>query len=103
MTKAARTILKIWLGLCALLALTTAVAFVPLGAANFPIALAIAVAKAALVLWFFMELRGSGGLTRLFAAAGFFWLAILIVMTWADYAYRNDAPAPVEASAPVVR
>lgn len=102
MTKAGRTILKVWLGLAALLALTTAIAFVPLGAANFPVALAIAIAKAGLVLWFFMELRGSGGLTRLFAAAGVFWLLILIVMTWADYAYRNDSPAPVESTAPIV-
>jgi cytochrome c oxidase subunit 4 len=102
MSRAGWTVLKVWLGLCALLALTTGLAFVPLGSANLAIALTIAVAKAVLVLWFFMELKGSAGLTRAAAAAGFFWLLILIVLTWADYAYRVDVRAPVTESSPAV-
>jgi cytochrome c oxidase subunit 4 len=101
-SEATKRILKVWVSLCALLALTTGVAFVPLGSANLAIALAIAVAKATLVLWFFMELKGSTGLTRAFAAAGFFWLVIMIVLTWTDYRYRDDVHVPVTISSPNV-
>jgi cytochrome c oxidase subunit 4 len=100
MSRAARMVLKVWIALCALLALTTAMAFVPLGSANLPIALAIAIAKAGLVLWFFMELKGSAGLVRAFAAAGFFWLLILLALTWADYSQRSDVRVPVTTSSP---
>lgn len=100
MTQAAKLILKVWLGLFALLALTTAMAFVQLGSANIVIALSIAIAKAALVLWFFMELKGSAGLTRAFALAGFFWLLILIVLTWTDYSQRRDTMISVTISSP---
>jgi cytochrome c oxidase subunit 4 len=99
-TEATKLVLKVWLALCALLTLTTAMALVPLGSANLGIALAIAIAKVLLVLWFFMELRGSAGLTRAFAAAGFFWLLILIALTAADYFNRDDVPVPVEANSP---
>ncbi|MGN6155720.1 MAG: cytochrome C oxidase subunit IV family protein [Sphingomicrobium sp.] len=102
MSGAAKLVLKVWLGLCVLLALTTTTAFVQLGSANLAIALAIAVAKAVLVLWFFMELRGSAGLTRAFAAAGFFWLLILVTLTWADYSQRQDVKVPVAVSSPRV-
>jgi cytochrome c oxidase subunit 4 len=100
MSRAAWTILRAWAGLCVLLALTTGVGFVQLGSANLAIALSIATAKAVLVLWFFMELRSSSGLTRAFAVAGFFWLMILIALTWTDFAYRRDVAAPVEISSP---
>ncbi len=100
MSRAAKLILKVWLGLFALLALTTAMAFVQLGSANLAIALATAIAKAALVLWFFMELKGSAGLVRAFALAGFLWLLILIVLTWTDYSQRRDVKVPVTISSP---
>jgi cytochrome c oxidase subunit IV len=97
-SRAAKTVLRVWLALFALLALTTTIAFLPLGSFNLPIALGIAVAKALLVLWFFMELKGSAGLTRAFAAAAFFWLLILIVLTWADYSHRADVHVPLDAN-----
>lgn len=90
------TIWRCWAALLLLLAATTASAFAPLGSANIAISLAIAVAKALIVLFFFMELRGSPPLVRTFAAAGFFWLIILIVLTGADYWYRADARAPID-------
>ena len=34
----------------------------------------------------------------LFAAAGFFWLLIMIVLTGADYWHRTDALAPIDRS-----
>jgi len=92
----AGTVLRCWLALMLFLAATTASAFVPLGSFNLPVSLAIAVAKALIVLLFFMELRASRPLVRSFAAAGFFWLLIMIVLTGADYWHRNDTRAPID-------
>lgn len=97
MRRETKMVLRVWLGLTLLLALTTTMAFVPLGSANLFIALGIALAKALLVLLFFMELRTSAGLVRAFAAAGFFWLMILFALTLSDYSHRVDIPAPIDA------
>ena len=90
------TIWRCWLALMLLLAATTASAFVPLGSANIVVSLGIAIGKALIVLLFFMELRASRGLVRAFAAAGFFWLLIMIVLAGADYWHRTDARAPLD-------
>ena len=66
-----RAVLRCWAALMGLLALTTGLAFVPLGAAQLGVSLAIAMSKALLVLLLFMELKGSSGLVRVFAATGF--------------------------------
>jgi cytochrome c oxidase subunit 4 len=79
-----------------LLALTTALAFVPLGSANLFISLGIAAAKALLVLIVFMELKAGSSLIRAAAAAGFFWLAIMIALTTADYTHRTDVRVPLD-------
>ena len=79
-----------WAALLALLALTTGLAFLPLGRWNLPIALGIGATKALIVVIFFMELRRSSGLVRVFAAAGFLWLLILLGLTGADYATRHE-------------
>ena len=90
------TILRCWLALMVLLALTTALAFVPLGPANLFISLGIAAAKALLVLIVFMELKAGSSLIRAAAAAGFFWLAIMIALTTADYTHRTDVRVPLD-------
>src|SRR5215211_258538 len=56
---------------------------------NDVVALTIAVAKALLVVLYFMHVRYSSRLTWVFVAAGFVWLAIMIVLTLTDYASRN--------------
>jgi cytochrome c oxidase subunit 4 len=91
-----RLVLRCWLALVVLLALTTASAFVPLGSANLFISLGIALAKALVVLLFFMELKASAALVRVFAAAGFFWLMIMIALTSADYTHRTDQRVPLD-------
>ena len=58
--------------------------------------LTIAAAKALLVLLLFMELKASNALVRAFAAAGFFWLLIMIALTSADYTHRTDVRVPVD-------
>jgi cytochrome c oxidase subunit 4 len=92
----AATIWRCWLALIILLALTTASAFIPLGTANLFISLGIAVMKALIVLLFFMELRAGVALVRVFAAAGFFWLMIMIALTTADYTHRTDQRVPLD-------
>jgi len=75
-------------------AITVMVAFVNLGAFNFPIALGIAVTKATLVILFFMHVKYSSRLTKLVIASGFFFLIVLFGLTMADYASREWLPAP---------
>ena len=57
-----------------LLALTVGANFVNLGPFNVMIALAISIAKGALIMLFFMEVRYSHPIVWLFATASFLWL-----------------------------
>ena len=74
--------------LLGLLALTVGAAYLNLGALNTPIAMGIAALKAALILLYFMHLRRAEGLLRIFAAAGFFWLGIMLTLALSDYFTR---------------
>lgn len=71
---------------------TVLIAEVDLGELNIIAAMTIAVVKASLVVWFFMNLRQSTSLTRLLAGAGLFWLLILLAFTFSDYATRGWSP-----------
>ena len=96
--------LKIYIGvfvsLLALTALTTAVAFVDLGAMNTAVALAIAGVKMLLVVLFFMHARHSSALTKIVILAGLFWLALLLTFTLTDINSRRWDPSPGPWSAP---
>jgi len=74
--------------------LTVGIAFVDLGFLNTVAALTIAVFKALLVILFFMHVRYASGLIKVFVAAGFFWLLILIVFALSDYLTRNWQSVP---------
>src|SRR5262245_65405479 len=92
-----RVYLLVFVSLLVLTAITTAVAFFDLGGGiNNAIALTIAVCKALLVILFFMHVRYSDKMTWVFAAAGFFWLLILIGGTMDDVLTR-PSPLPVTA------
>jgi cytochrome c oxidase subunit IV len=65
-------------------------AFIELGPFSPIVHIAIAVALAAIVLAVFMELDRGASLFWVFAGAGFFWLAILFFLTWADYSTRYN-------------
>ena len=69
-------------------ALTVAAAFVDMGALNNVVMLGIAMAKALLVILFFMHVRWGTRLTWVVAASGFFWLLILFGLTMQDYLTR---------------
>jgi cytochrome c oxidase subunit 4 len=58
-------------------------------AMNDVIAMTIAVAKAMLVILFFMHVRYSSRLIWVVVAGAFFWLGILLVLTMADYLSRG--------------
>ena len=87
-----RILLLSWAGLLALLALTVFGAYTPLGVVNTPLALAIAVGKALIVVIIFMELRERNALTVAFASAGFFWLGIMLWLALADFMTRPNFP-----------
>jgi caa(3)-type oxidase subunit IV len=50
--------------------------------------MAIAAAKVALILLFFMKLRSSSALVRLASLAGLFWLVFMFALTAGDYLTR---------------
>jgi cytochrome c oxidase subunit 4 len=84
----------IWLTLLVLLAVTTASAYVDLGAGNSIANLIIAAAKAALIALFFMHLRRSDATVRVAAGAALLFLFFLAFLTFGDYLTRPMHPAP---------
>ncbi|HEY2615135.1 MAG TPA: cytochrome C oxidase subunit IV family protein [Chthoniobacterales bacterium] len=71
------------------LALTIAAAYLNLGALNTIVAMAIAFAKGALIVLFFMHMRYNKPVLWLFAGAGFFWLGIMFALALSDYLTRG--------------
>jgi cytochrome c oxidase subunit IV len=69
--------------------LTVWVSRIDLGLLNTPIALAIAVIKATLVILFFMHVIHSTRLTWVVILASLLWLVLLFVLTLADYLTRS--------------
>ena len=83
-----KTYFLVFAALLVLTLITTAVAFVDLGPLNTPLALSIALLKASLVMIYFMHLRHSTFLARVFAGAGVLWLMHFIIFTLSDYLTR---------------
>jgi cytochrome c oxidase subunit 4 len=81
--------LAVFSALMVLTAATVWTSRIDLGVLNTPLALAIAITKAVLVLLFFMHVKYSSKLVWLAVAAGFFWLAHLVLGVAADYASRG--------------
>lgn len=79
----------VWLGLLGLLAATVISAYIPLGTFNTILNMAIAAAKVALILVFFMKLGSSSALVRLASLAGLFWLVFMFSLTAGDYLTRQ--------------
>lgn len=59
------------------------------GPLNIIVALTIAMVKATAVVLIFMHVRWSSKLTQVIVIAGLFWLAILLILTMADYLVRG--------------
>jgi cytochrome c oxidase subunit 4 len=88
------TYVLVFVALIGLTVITTAVAFVDLGAFSVVAALAIATCKMLLVALFFMHVRHSTRLTHLVLAGGLLWLGILILLTLGDFATRGLVGTP---------
>jgi cytochrome c oxidase subunit IV len=80
--------------LMVLLVITLVAAHLKLGEFNLVIAITIAVAKAVLIVLFFMHLAYSTRLVRVFAGAALFWLLIMFALTLGDYFGRQSASMP---------
>jgi cytochrome c oxidase subunit 4 len=80
----------VFIALMVLMAMTVAVAYVNLGILNNFVAMAIAIIKTSLIILYFMHLRQSSRLTKVFASIGFVFLIILVAFTLADYLTRGD-------------
>lgn len=79
----------VWALLFLLLALTVAASFVATAPLGTVVSLGVALAKAALIYWFFMHLREESGLVRLFSLGAIAWLLLIFVLTTADYLTRG--------------
>ena len=81
----------------ALLLVTVAAAYIPHlpPVVNVGIALTIAIIKATLVVLYFMHVKEASHVTWVFAGSAFLWLLIMISLTMADYATRNDTPGQI--------
>ena len=89
---ALRTYFVVYALLMAGLVATVGAAYLPLGPANLLVALAIAFAKATLVVLYFMHVLYSPKLTWIGVFAGLVWLAILLSLVGADYMSRGWLP-----------
>ena len=84
-----RVYLTIFSLLMILTAITVGVSFLDLGPFNTLVAIVIAVTKMMLVVLYFMHVRYSTRLTWAVVAGGFFWLALLLLLTLGDYLTRG--------------
>lgn len=84
-----KSYLTVYAILMGLLVLTVGAAFIDMGPLNFPVSMAIAVVKAVMIVLIFMHVRYNEPLVRVFAGAGFLWLAILIALLLGDYFSRD--------------
>jgi cytochrome c oxidase subunit 4 len=99
-----RTYYIIFAWLMGLLGLTVIVSLIPFDkifpGLNVMIALIIAFIKAGLVVLFFMHVKDASKLTWAFASAAFLWLAIMLALTFNDYATRPSLPNSPSAGPP---
>jgi cytochrome c oxidase subunit 4 len=82
-------------------ALTVGAAFIDLPfSLNFPVALAIAITKATLVVMFFMHVKYGSHLTKLIVGVAIFFLGIMLTLTMTDYLSRGWFTAPGGSTSP---
>jgi len=84
-----RIYFTVFTSLMILTTVTVVVAYYDLGPLNTIAALSIAVAKAAMVILYFMHVRYSPSLIKLVVAGSFLWLFIMLSITMSDYLSRG--------------
>ena len=79
---------RVFAALLVLLVLTVAAAGIEHRVLGIVVAITIAVTKAVLIMMYFMHLRYTMTIARIYAIAGFVWLALLLMFTASDYITR---------------
>lgn len=90
----------VWVALLLLLATTVGCSFIPLGFGNALVNGIVAVAKAGLIVAFFMHLRTAATVIRLVAIFGAVTLSLLFILSGLDFATRATTPAPWQVTPP---
>jgi len=83
------TYVKVFATLMVLTLVTVGAAYIDMAWANNAVAMAIALAKAILVILFFMHVKTSSRLIALVVAAAGLWLAFMFALTLQDYMTRG--------------
>lgn len=87
-----KTYVWVWIILLLLLLLNWGLAQLDLGPFNLVVTLVIPFVQTLLMLLYLMHARYNTPLTRVFVAAGFIWLVIMIDLTLSDYLTRGSVP-----------
>ena len=93
-----KTYFWVWIVLLLLLLLNWGLAQINLGPFNLVATLAIPFVQMLLMLLFLMHVRYNTALTRIFVAAGFIWLLIMVDLTLSDYLTRGAVAGRQEQS-----
>jgi len=83
-------LLKVFGALILLTIITVGAAYVPLGPLTVPVAIGIAVAKASLVVLFFMHLKYDNPVNALTFTIGTIFVVVFVTITLLDTAFRGD-------------
>lgn len=83
-------LLQVFGALIVLTIITVGAAYVPLGPLNVPVALAIAMTKAGLVVLFFMHLKYDNPVNALTFTIGTIFVVVFVSITLLDTAFRGD-------------
>jgi cytochrome c oxidase subunit 4 len=78
----------VFVALLALLVITVAAAGIEHRTLGIIVAITVAVTKAVLIILFFMHLRYTTSIIRVYAVAGFVWLVFLLMLSATDYLTR---------------
>ncbi|MCZ6704518.1 MAG: cytochrome C oxidase subunit IV family protein [Bacteroidetes bacterium] len=93
-----KTLIQVFVALVTLTAITVFAAQMDLGPLNVPIALSIAIVKASLVVVIFMALKHDNRMNAVVFLVGAVFVAVFLVLTLFDTAYRGDLPNTVEGT-----
>ncbi len=89
-----KTYVLTWAALMLLAAGTTLVGTINLGAMSMAFAILFATAKAALIVYIFMQAKTESKVVLVVIAAGIIWFLILLTNTLGDYVTRGWLPFP---------
>jgi len=93
-----KTLIQVFVALITLTVITVFAAQMDLGPLNVPIALSIAIVKASLVVVIFMALKHDNRMNAVVFLVGAVFVAVFLVLTLFDTAYRGDLPNTVEGT-----